>query len=69
MFAAARNKAILHHFCQSKIQASFIKLCHYSREWNEWKNSEERTLFLQRNERRLVDVTRDLSRDRGILEL
>ena len=54
MLAVARNKAFLHHWRQLSIQLLVNRSRHYSREWNEWKHSEERTVFLQRNERMLV---------------
>ena len=55
---AVRSEALLHFYRRLRISSiskvSIIKLRHYSREWNEWKRSDERTLYLLRNERRLV---------------
>lgn len=54
MLAVVRKQASLHYWRQSRITALVARSRQYSREWNEWKRSEERTLFLQRNERMLV---------------
>ena len=54
---AARGEALLHYYRKLRvIKLSITELRQYSKEWNEWKRSDERTLFLLRNERRLVDV-------------
>ena len=54
MLAVARKQASLHYWRQSRITLLVARARQSSREWNEWKRSEERTLFLQRNERMLV---------------
>ena len=54
---AVRSEAFLHHYRRLRIsKLSITELRQYSKEWNEWKRSDERTLFLLRNERRLADV-------------
>ena len=54
---AARSEAFLHYCHRLRIsKLSITALRQYSKEWNEWKHSKERTLLLLRNERRLVDV-------------
>ena len=55
MLVLAKSKVFLHHCSRySRGNKLSIILRHYSREWDTWKRSNERTLFLQRNERRLV---------------
>ena len=50
---AIRSRAFLHYHCKLRVsKVSITELRQYSKEWNEWKHSEERTLFLLRNERR-----------------
>ena len=55
---AVRGQAFLHHYRRLRItKLSITELRQYSsREWNKWKHSEERRLFLRRNERMWVDV-------------
>ena len=58
LMLATKSEALLHFYHRLRTnKVSVIKLRNYSREWNEWKRSDERTLYLLRNERRLVLVS------------